>query len=58
MAELCDVHINTYRLWEDKPSDIKLGKALDIAKVLGISVEDIIFCPKILRKVVYTIERS
>jgi len=45
MAELCHVAINTYIKWEDKPSDIKLGAAFDIADALGITVEDIIFLP-------------
>lgn len=45
MAELCGVHINTYRMWEQNPSSIKLGKALEIAEILGITVDDIIFLP-------------
>lgn len=45
MAELCNVHLNTYRAWEEKPSDIKLGNAFKIAEVLGITIEDIIFLP-------------
>lgn len=34
-------HLNTIRYWEEKPSIIPLGKALAIAKVLGIKVEQI-----------------
>lgn len=45
MADICDVHINTYRAWEEKPSEIKLGKAMKIAEELDISIDDIIFLP-------------
>ena len=41
MANLCEVHVNTYRAWEDNPSEIKLSKAAVIAKRLGIGLEDI-----------------
>ena len=34
-------HLNTIRYWEEKPSIIPLAKALAIAKVLGIKVEQI-----------------
>lgn len=42
MAKLCDVHPNTYRAWEENPSEIKIGKALLIAERFGISLNDII----------------
>jgi transcriptional regulator with XRE-family HTH domain len=42
MADLCSVHINTYRAWEQSPGEIRLDKALLIAKRLGITVDDII----------------
>jgi len=45
MADLCNVHLNTYRAWEEKPSEIKLGNAFTIAEVLDITVDDIIFMP-------------
>lgn len=45
MAEKLDVHVNTYRTWEEKPSEIKIGKAYDIAEILAVSVADIIFLP-------------
>ena len=41
MAGVCGVHVNTYRAWEDNPSEIKLAKAVVIAKRLGIGLEDI-----------------
>ena len=34
-------HLNTIRYWEEKPNIIPLAKALAIAKVLGIKVEQI-----------------
>jgi transcriptional regulator with XRE-family HTH domain len=43
MAELCGVHPNTYRLWEENPANIKLAEAIKIADRIGIAVEDLIF---------------
>ena len=43
MADLCGVHVNTYRAWEEKPEDIKIGKAILISDKLGIPLEDILF---------------
>ena len=45
MAKKCDVHVNTYRAWEEKPSEIKLSKASIIAEILDITLEDILFMP-------------
>ena len=45
MAEHCGVHINTYRAWEEKPSEIKLSMAKMIADKLGIRIEDVDFLP-------------
>lgn len=45
MAELCEVHVNTYRNWENKPSSIKLVKAEKIAEILNVSLDSIIFLP-------------
>jgi len=45
MASTCGVHVNTYRAWEEKPSDIKMSKALLIADTLGVSLYDILFTP-------------
>ena len=42
MAQLCEITANTYRVWEDNPSEIKLSKAVIIAKRLGIGLDDII----------------
>lgn len=46
MADLCEVHQNTYRAWEDNPGEIKLSKAIIIAERLGIGIEDIIIMPE------------
>lgn len=43
MADLCGVHINTYRAWEDNPEEIRIGKAVLIANKLNIPLEDILF---------------
>jgi len=43
MAELCGVHVNTYRTWEDDPENIKIGKAVLISEKLEIPLEDILF---------------
>ena len=45
MADVCGVHVNTYRVWEDNPADIKLSKAILISEKLGIGLSDIIFMP-------------
>lgn len=46
MASLCGVHLNTYRAWEDNPAEIKLSKAMIIARRLGIELKDVIFLPE------------
>lgn len=45
MANLCGVHLNTYRAWEENPADIKLSKAVIIAERLGIELKDVLFLP-------------
>ena len=42
MANVCGVHLNTYRAWEENPAEIRLSKANLIADALGISITDII----------------
>lgn len=41
MAEICGVHPNTYRTWEENPEEIKISNAILIANRLGLEVEDI-----------------
>ena len=43
MANSLGVHINTYQKWEKEPHNISIGNALKIAKILEVSVNDIIF---------------
>ena len=43
MAKACDVHVNTYRRWEEKPSIIKVTYVDKLAEKLGVSVSDILF---------------
>lgn len=45
LADVCNVHVNTYRAWEEKPSEIKLSAAQKIVEHLGITLDDIIFEP-------------
>ena len=45
LADVCNVHVNTYRAWEEKPSEIKLSAAMKIVERLGITLDDIIFEP-------------
>ena len=43
MADLIDVHVNTYRAWEENPGDMRLSKAMIIAERLNITLDDILF---------------
>ena len=43
MANVCGVHVNTYRTWEEKPESIRLSAATKIAERLGIPISEIIF---------------
>lgn len=45
MAKLCDVHINTYRAWEEKPSDFRLSCAIKVVERLGITLDDVVLEP-------------
>lgn len=45
MADMCGVHVNTYRAWEENSADIKLSKAITVAEKLGVGLSDIIFMP-------------
>ena len=42
MANICGVHVNTYRRWEENPGEIRYDKALKIVDVLSISLDDIL----------------
>lgn len=43
MAQILGVHVNTYQNWEEDPEKISIGKAMAIAEVFGISLDDITF---------------
>lgn len=42
MADTCGIHVNTYRIWEQNPGEIRLDKALKITERLGININDIL----------------
>lgn len=43
MADKLNVHINTYQNWEKNPSKISIERAVQISKILGVSINDILF---------------
>ncbi|MBP5443633.1 MAG: helix-turn-helix transcriptional regulator [Treponema sp.] len=43
LAQLCQVHVNTYRRWEEDPGEIKYNDAVLIADFLQIKLDDILF---------------
>ena len=51
MAKLCGIHVNTYRIWEENPAEIKLSCAYKIVERLGITLDDIVMEPT-LQKVI------
>lgn len=42
MASHLNVHINTYRRWEEAPGEIRYDKIIAIADLLHISLDDIL----------------
>lgn len=45
MAVMLGIHVNTYRAWEEKPSEIKISSAMKVADLLGITLDDLILEP-------------
>lgn len=43
MADILNVHVNTYQNWEEDPGKISIEKAKIIAKTLNVSLSNIIF---------------
>ena len=43
MADKLNVHINTYQNWEKNPRKISIERAVQISKILGVSINDILF---------------
>ena len=41
MAELLDIHPNTYRIWESEPEKIAIGYAKQISDILNVPLADI-----------------
>lgn len=46
MADALNIHVNTYRAWENEPGRIKIDDAIRIAKILDVPFEDICFTAK------------
>lgn len=44
MANMLEVHVNTYITWEKEPERIPVGKAMTICKILDTNMDTIIFC--------------
>lgn len=43
MAEMLDVHVNTYRTMEEEPGEISVNQAKRICEILNVTVDDIFF---------------
>ena len=43
MATKLGIHVNTYMNWEVAPEKISIGTAIEIALILGVSLDDITF---------------
>lgn len=43
MAEKLNIHVNTYMNWEKNPGKIGFLKAVEISKILNVSLDDISF---------------
>lgn len=43
MAKRLKIHYGTYRNWEEEPSKISIKKAMEIASIFGVSINDIFF---------------
>ena len=46
MAEQLGIHVNTYINWEQNPGSITITNAGKIAKILGVSPNEIAFEPE------------
>lgn len=43
MSEGLKIHVNTYQNWEKNPGQIPFEKAVEIARILGVPLNDITF---------------
>lgn len=46
MADKLSIHVNTYQNWEKDPGKIAFEKAVEISKILGVSIDEIAFTTK------------
>lgn len=46
VADACNVHVNTYRRWEENPEQIPFGQAMTIADFIGVRFGEINFLPE------------
>lgn len=46
MAKKLNIHVNTYQNWEKEPGKICFDKAVEISKILNVSLDDISFKSK------------
>lgn len=43
VAKSLGIHVNTYQSWEQDPGKISIEKAFEIAKLFGVTLDDISF---------------
>ncbi len=43
MAESLGIHVNTYQNWEEAPEKISIEKAVKIAEIFGVTLDDVSF---------------
>lgn len=43
LADRVGVHVNTICNWEEHPETMTIGRALDVVKALGVTIDDVIF---------------
>lgn len=43
VAKSLGVHVSTYQAWEQEPGKISIDKAFEIAKLFGVTLDDISF---------------
>jgi len=46
MADMLAIHVGTYQHWEADPGRIPFGKAVEIARIFGVDLDDIRFSTK------------
>lgn len=51
MADILQVHVNTYVNWENCPEKIPVGKALEMAQIFDVPIDNISFLSTTLQNV-------